>query len=482
MDGHYGMVKSISPVSSSHWRSHLGEQLIEHDVLKSHLKLSHHWVPLTPTKDQPRIDLLYVKYDVKGHPQQALVGEVKYARQGLTKKSSFQTSHPWYQHYFKKLARDYLVLAQTNKLAPESPYSKQNRPVKSGRFWRDQPHGQWYYSGDPNTLTQALREAKTLGQFYQKCAKRQCSLRSRLYRISELKNQLQVQIRDIYGLNQGLKQSKLSIIDIKKLKRQDLGNSKKLRDTLFSMIRKNHPNLSIEQVNKIHDREVKSHIYSRHAEKLPLSHTLFMALSDLVLNVYSLSYVAERNMGQAIGSLASGLGFEIAISYLMTNLFNFTQVSFLSEILGGAISGVLYTSLDWLNHGQINPVSIAQGMAYTLGSALSSYGAFTLAASYGIAGSGASIGTLSGAAATKATLAWYGGGTLASGGGGIMVGSLVLSGMTIGIGTLMAFGTKMAVDTWEAKDRSVFQRAILNDVINNLTLRRPVASIPLPAH
>ena len=64
----------------------------------------------------------------------------------------------------------------------------------------------------------------------------------------------------------------------------------------------------------------------------------------------------------------------------------------------------------------------------------------------------------------------------------MMVGSLVLSSMTIGIGTLMAFGTKMALDNWEAKDRSTFQKTILNDVINNLDLPGPIASIPLPAH
>jgi hypothetical protein len=29
----------------------------------------------------------------------------------------------------------------------------------------------------------------------------------------------------------------------------------------------------------------------------------------------------------------------------------------------------------------------------------------------------------------------------------------------------MAFGTKMAIDVWEAKDRLTFEVAILNDVI-----------------
>ncbi|MBF2758928.1 MAG: hypothetical protein ISN28_01460 [Ectothiorhodospiraceae bacterium AqS1] len=47
------------------------------------------------------------------------------------------------------------------------------------------------------------------------------------------------------------------------------------------------------------------------------------------------------------------------------------------------------------------------------------------------AGTGTSIGTLSGAAAQSATLAWLGGGTLASGGGGVAMGTFVLGGVVL---------------------------------------------------
>jgi len=60
---------------------------------------------------------------------------------------------------------------------------------------------------------------------------------------------------------------------------------------------------------------------------------------------------------------------------------------------------------------------------------LASYGAVsTLAA----AGTGTAIGTLSGVAATNATLAWLGGGTLAAGGAGIAGGMMVLGGLVAG--------------------------------------------------
>ncbi len=55
-----------------------------------------------------------------------------------------------------------------------------------------------------------------------------------------------------------------------------------------------------------------------------------------------------------------------------------------------------------------------------------------LASLLGVASTGTPISGLSGAAATNATLAWFGGGSLASGGGGMAFGSVVLGGITVG--------------------------------------------------
>jgi len=62
-------------------------------------------------------------------------------------------------------------------------------------------------------------------------------------------------------------------------------------------------------------------------------------------------------------------------------------------------------------------------------------GAITAASAYGLvsvlasASTGTAISALSGAAATNATLAWLGGGTLAAGGGGVAAGTVVLGGL-----------------------------------------------------
>jgi hypothetical protein len=56
---------------------------------------------------------------------------------------------------------------------------------------------------------------------------------------------------------------------------------------------------------------------------------------------------------------------------------------------------------------------------------------------FGISSTGTAISTLSGAAATNATLAALGGGSIAAGGGGMALGSVVLGGATLGVGLLV---------------------------------------------
>ena len=66
------------------------------------------------------------------------------------------------------------------------------------------------------------------------------------------------------------------------------------------------------------------------------------------------------------------------------------------------------------------------------GGALAAFGAYSAAATFATASTGTAIGTLSGAAATNATLAFFGGGSLASGGLGMAGGTMVLGGLVAG--------------------------------------------------
>jgi hypothetical protein len=87
----------------------------------------------------------------------------------------------------------------------------------------------------------------------------------------------------------------------------------------------------------------------------------------------------------------------------------------------------------------VNAIEVLSGLVGSAGAGLA-----TASAAYGLIGTlatastGTAISTLTGAAATNATLAWLGGGSLAVGGGGIALGAMVLNGIIAGPGLLVA--------------------------------------------
>ena len=77
--------------------------------------------------------------------------------------------------------------------------------------------------------------------------------------------------------------------------------------------------------------------------------------------------------------------------------------------------------------------SLASGSAAGIaGGALAAFGAYSATMAFATASTGTAIGTLSGAAATNATLAWLGGGSLAAGGFGMAGGAALLGGLVAG--------------------------------------------------
>ena len=84
-----------------------------------------------------------------------------------------------------------------------------------------------------------------------------------------------------------------------------------------------------------------------------------------------------------------------------------TMVNFAGSLAGGAVAG-------------------------TAGGALVAFGAYGAAQALAVASTGTAIASLSGAAATNATLAFFGGGSLAAGGLGMAGGTAVLGGLVAG--------------------------------------------------
>jgi hypothetical protein len=119
--------------------------------------------------------------------------------------------------------------------------------------------------------------------------------------------------------------------------------------------------------------------------------------------------------------------------------------------------------IDQKEFGEIKEISLfapalAEGLAAGLpGGALAAFGAYSAAATFATASTGTAISTLSGVAASNATLAFFGGGSLASGGLGVAGGSTVLGGLVAGPALLVmgvVLGLKAGAELENAKMNS----------------------------
>ena len=92
----------------------------------------------------------------------------------------------------------------------------------------------------------------------------------------------------------------------------------------------------------------------------------------------------------------------------------------------------------------------------------------------GTASTGTAISALSGAAATNATLAALGGGSLAAGGGGIALGTTILGAATLGVGLLVGgvifscTGSKLSSKADEAWEQMISNERKINDICKYL--------------
>lgn len=106
---------------------------------------------------------------------------------------------------------------------------------------------------------------------------------------------------------------------------------------------------------------------------------------------------------------------------------------------------------------------IGGGVASLVGGALAGFGAYGGVGLLATASTGTAISTLSGAAATNATLAWLGGGSLASGGLGVAGGTMVLGGLVT--------GPALAVAVWVMASSAEKAK---NDAYTNLNKARAI--------
>ena len=105
--------------------------------------------------------------------------------------------------------------------------------------------------------------------------------------------------------------------------------------------------------------------------------------------------------------------------------------------------------------------------AGALGGALTAIGAYGAATTFASASTGTAISTLSGIAAHNATLAFFGGGSLASGGLGMAGGMMVLGGLVAGP-ALMVMGLITGAKSQEKLENALSNKAQADEIVESL--------------
>lgn len=105
--------------------------------------------------------------------------------------------------------------------------------------------------------------------------------------------------------------------------------------------------------------------------------------------------------------------------------------------------------------------------AGAVGGALTAVGAYGAAMTFASASTGTAISALSGAAATNATLAFFGGGSLATGGLGMAGGMCVLGGLVAGP-ALMVMGMITEAKSKEKLEKALSNKAQADEIVESL--------------
>ena len=146
---------------------------------------------------------------------------------------------------------------------------------------------------------------------------------------------------------------------------------------------------------------------------------------------------------------------------------DFTNSVGLDELSNFHIDHKDFEELKELGHFAVKLLAGASSGA--VGGTLMAFGSYGLAQSLAAASTGTAISALHGAAATNATLAFFGGGSLASGGLGMAGGTMVLGGIVIGP-ALMVMGLISGAKAQEKVDKALENKAQADEIVEALTV------------
>ena len=176
-------------------------------------------------------------------------------------------------------------------------------------------------------------------------------------------------------------------------------------------VKMGNANSTMEEINDLHERNIES-FRRQNVETCLIMDTLGMLELDILKSFGEFSKVFEKVRDKP----------EFKYKYEIGVILPEFKPAEIKEVSIGAVA----------------LINLLQGGAAGAAGGFAAAGAVPAAImSIGYASTGTAIATLSGQAAVNAMLAWLGGGSLSTGGGGIVLGTIVLNAATLGVGLLI---------------------------------------------
>ena len=466
----------------------IGESMAAKSFLQTSLQKSGNWHSISPRIGPNGIDHIFLKIDPEtALPKDIIVGESKYntSQLGITT-DGLQLTSRWTSPRLRAMGNRYYQLSNVTTIQKAPILGGQHEMkivLKNGKevcFWRMNSNDSWKFSGDHGELKEAQKLAKAYGQYLSAAGEGKIIYRSRLFQIIPQGNDIVVVVKDASRLEMLRDANKLpetrrivlSNVLEKRLSRDiELEIAKNLKNKFPGYSEKELADLA-KKINSTARNVItpygKLHMLGTFAAHAGVASILAVAV-DVSIQYFSAGSINAEKVMFTGGTVFFGT---LGAQYLEAGLTQWciTQGLFkslghtlgcsasllgstLSSATGGFLVGVLFAYGSWymgyVDLETANRMTVASGIGTGLGIAVG-WGTLAAISAWGTASTGTAIATLSGAAATKASLALLGGGALAAGGGGAAIGSVILTG---GVALVIIAGTGAVMIVYHVIDR-----------------------------
>jgi hypothetical protein len=466
----------------NHLKGDFGEWVMDAVMTKQLLRVTGGWSIATAARTgRSGIDGLYFKADSAGHFHDLLVADAKYgsATLGVLKDGTKQMSRDWIKPHLGKTARMYRAMANevdlrnaslvkgTERIAAANRITIPLSERASAEIWRTSG-GLRYFCADKTVSPRDIqRQLNRAAEYLDEAVAGKAGYRPRLFSykssgrqhvfaIATLDDDANViSSRQVKGAYEQLP------VEYQKTVRSQVrrtllaaGKSRNEVRVLTDGICRN-----AEQFNYICMQPAHSYLAGLDARAFAGAGVVGAASMgiDALVQVWAGGEVDVGRVvttgGLATGSAVVGNYVGVQTSQLLTR-YSPLLGQYGGPILGGIVGGSVfsyglyaagYSDARAAHTGAI--VSVGAAALTPVAAGLAYNGAMAIALSYGTAGTGVAVSSLSGAAATNAAAAWLGGGTVASGGGGAAAagGSILVTGGTAVIVVVAAVAIERTV-------------------------------------